>query len=125
MRLRTKIAAATVYPEDTGPIVGPKRKGRKPKPRPGKPRPRAVRLVEPLPLELGPQGPEPDDEPETSHREVELGLLQKAAEARAKLHELCRNDVNAFIEYVIRDAKTGECVEQNDFHLQFQRDLTE
>lgn len=125
MRLRTK----RVYPEDTAVAEAegeaPKPKG-KPgrKPRKPKPRLRAVRLQEPLEFPDLPYEPEADDDPDASRREVELGLLQKAAEARAKLHELCRKDVNAFVEYVIRDAQTGETIEQNDFHLQFQRELT-
>lgn len=67
----------------------------------------------------------PDPEAGPTAKELELSILERAAQARAKLHELCRNDVNAFCEYVLRDDKTGECVEQNAFHLLFQRSLTE
>lgn len=56
-------------------------------------------------------------------RELEMALRRRAAEAKAKLHELCRSDINAFCEYVMRDDLTGQPVEQSDFHLQLQRDF--
>jgi hypothetical protein len=52
-----------------------------------------------------------------------MALLHKAAEAKAKYHELCRNDIDAFCEYVLKDVD-GKAIEQNAFHEQLQRDLT-
>lgn len=56
-------------------------------------------------------------------RELELLLRQRAAEAKAKHHELCRTDINTFCEYVLIDDKSGEQVEQSDFHLQLQAEF--
>lgn len=56
----------------------------------------------------------------TTDEEVTLSIRQKAAEARAKLHALCRVDVNAFCEYVLVDDLTGLAVEQSPFHLEVQ-----
>lgn len=57
-------------------------------------------------------------------RDLRFALRQRAAEARAKLHELCRADVNTFCEYVMRDDQTGLPIEQSPFHIQFQSELT-
>jgi hypothetical protein len=67
--------------------------------------------------------PAPDSDEQTD-QEVKLSIKHKAAEARAKLHELCRHDVNAFCEYVLIDDQTGSPVEQSPFHLQIQEEFT-
>lgn len=56
-------------------------------------------------------------------REAAMALRQRAAEAKAKLYELCRKDVNAFCEFVLRDDTTGAPVEQSEFHLDLQREF--
>lgn len=56
---------------------------------------------------------------------IEYELQARAAEARALLIDLCRRDVNAFCEYVLRDEETGEQIEQLDFHVQLQQALTD
>jgi hypothetical protein len=58
--------------------------------------------------------------PTETDRDVELQIRHRAAEARAKLLEVCRTDVNAFCEYVLIDDKTGAQVEQSPFHLEMQ-----
>lgn len=79
-------------------------------------------------LRLRTKHPQPaavrDDEAAATNQEVEIGIRRRAAEARAKLHELCRSDVNAFCEYVLRD-QVGDPVEQNDFHLSVQQALAQ
>lgn len=62
---------------------------------------------------------------ESNKRELAFQIRQRAAEARAKLHELCRNDVNAFCEFVMMDDATGQAIEQSPFHLRLQRELTQ
>lgn len=86
------------------------------------PRLRVVRRPppEPPPPEP-PESPPPDVE--DSDDDLKFRLRQNAAEARAKLHELCRTDINAFIEYVMRD-ELGDPIEQNAFHEELQDTLT-
>lgn len=57
--------------------------------------------------------------------QLAASLRQRAAEAKAQLHDLCRNDINAFNEYVLRDDETGGAIEQSPFHLQAQAALTD
>lgn len=86
-------------------------------------------------VELEPIVPQPSKGPrlrmkraparDSTDQELEFALRQKAAEARAKLLELCRTDVDTFVEYVMRDDKTGDRIEQSPFHLQLQRELTQ
>lgn len=97
MRLRTRVTSRSQLPKQPQPRLRTR-----------------VRLVPPEP------------EPELrldSNQEMELGLRERAAEARAKLHELCRSDVNAFCEYVLRD-QTGAQFEQNYFHVELHEALT-
>jgi hypothetical protein len=61
---------------------------------------------------------------EPTDAEVEAELRARAAEARAAFLELCRNDDNAFCEYVLRDDESGEPVEQNAFHVELHDALT-
>lgn len=97
------------------PPVRPQEPSKEPKPR--------------LRLETPPGFPEPAPEPEdveddgATDQEIQMALLHKAAEAKAKYHELCRNDIDAFCEYVLKDVD-GKAIEQNAFHEQLQRDLT-
>lgn len=82
-----------------------------------------LRAVPPEPAELPIDAPvETNLEPVTD-QEMELHLLAQAAQARAKFHELCRNDVNTFCEYVLR-GQNGETLEQNEFHIGLQEALT-
>jgi hypothetical protein len=53
-----------------------------------------------------------------SDQELAASVRRRAAEARAQLLELCRRDVNAFCEHVLRDDQTGEPIEQTQFHVQ-------
>lgn len=106
------------------------------------PRPR-VKLVQAQPELPRKTGPRPrikqaqqDDRPkpdythlpptaeETADQEASIAIRERAAEARAKLHELCRNDVNAFCEYVLIDDGTGQAVEQSPFHIDLQNAFT-
>lgn len=57
--------------------------------------------------------------PESADLELEL----RGAEARAILVELCREDINTFAEYVLRDEESGERIQQLDFHVQIQHAL--
>lgn len=57
-------------------------------------------------------------------QEVSAALRQHGLEARAKFLQLCRDDVNAFCEYVLIDDESGRSVTQSPFHLQIQDDLT-
>lgn len=61
---------------------------------------------------------------EPSDQEIIFTIRQKAAEAKAKVLEFCRTDVNAFCEYVLVEDLTGKKFEQSEFHLQLQADLT-
>lgn len=38
---------------------------------------------------------------------------------------LCRHDPNAFIEYIVVDPETGKLAEQQDFHIEWQRNITD
>jgi len=67
----------------------------------------------------------PNEAAPLSDAEVAISLKQRAAEARAQLHELCRRDINAFCEYVLKDDETSEPVEQTDFHVRAQHALSE
>lgn len=62
--------------------------------------------------------------PEPTDQEVAFTLRQQASEAKAKIYELCRSDVNSFCEFVLIDDNTGEPVEQTQFHLDIQNGLT-
>jgi hypothetical protein len=55
----------------------------------------------------------------------DLELEVRGVEARAILVDLCREDINAFCEFVLRDEETGAPIEQLDFHLEIQAALTE
>lgn len=63
--------------------------------------------------------------PADTDKELRFQVMQRAAEARAKLHELCRMDVNTFNEYVLRDDQTGLPIEQSPFHVELQATVTE
>ena len=67
---------------------------------------------------------EPEKPKRQTDRELAFQLKQRAAEARAKLLDLCRSDVNAFCEFVLLDDLTGKAVEQSPFHVQLQQELT-
>lgn len=65
-----------------------------------------------------------DEQKSQTDQELTFTLRQQAAEARAKLHELCRSDVNTFCEYVLTDDESGMPVEQSPFHVEIQDSLT-
>lgn len=128
MRLRSKpsiaerLAAGEELAGDIfGPAVGRAPGGRRRKAR----KPKKLRMK----LEAAPAGgPRPRlrvvKAEESSDEEVALTIRQRAAEAKAKLHALCRVDINAFCEYVLIDDLTGLAIEQSPFHLQLQDEFT-
>jgi len=85
----------------------------------------SVESVESVELQTSVASVAPHDEAPLSDQEVAISLKQRAAEARAQLHELCRQDINAFAEYVLKDDETGLPLEQADFHVRAQHALTE
>lgn len=53
-------------------------------------------------------------------------MRAEAARSAREAHlELCRNDVNAFIEYVLVDEETGKYLEQAPLHVKMQRAMDE
>src|SRR6476661_3545968 len=56
---------------------------------------------------------------------AEQAAREEAERARAAHLELCRNDVNAFIEYVMVDEETGKYLEQARIHVLMQRAMDE
>src|ERR1041384_4679676 len=67
----------------------------------------------------------PSTSPSIPPEDVEVDIQARAVEARALFVELCREDVKAFCEFVIRDEETGQSIEQLDFHVRIQEALTE
>lgn len=85
----------------------------------------AVALPQPrLRLRSPPPRNDNSHELQLSTRDITFMLRQRAAEARAKLLELCRTDINAFCEYVLLDDQTGQTLEQSPFHTDVQAALT-
>lgn len=140
------IASAGIVPDVMAPFRGRRRlrltseqreKAWKPKKKWGKARHERskarweAKLAEPAPAPAAPRSgprlrvkraPAADG---ADNQELVFEIRQRAAEARAKFLELCRTDVNAFNEYVLRDDVTGEAIEQSPFHLQLQAELTQ
>lgn len=53
-----------------------------------------------------------------------MELQARALEARALVFQRCRENVNAFCEYVLRDEETRKPIEQLPFHVEIQAALT-
>lgn len=54
-----------------------------------------------------------------------MELQARALEARALVFQRCRENVNAFCEYVLRDEETRQPIEQLPFHVEIQSALTQ
>lgn len=102
-------------------LQGPKPRVRRSKP--SGPRPRVRHLLD-VSSPPGPTSGEQQVDLEETRQDTAFMLRRRAAEARAKLIELCRTDVSTCIEYVMVDDATGQTIEQSPFHFQLQDDLT-
>lgn len=65
------------------------------------------------------------DEGERIAREYGLWEAVCSTVGRMVRLALCRQDVNALIEYVIVDPETGDLAQQQDFHMEWQQNITD